>query len=73
MNKITKVEVLFLKKKRQEAFEKKFGCIFISINTSDTKRGYDTNNEVSKIQTYISNFKDKKIKQLEDKIKELKL
>ena len=49
-----------MKKKRQEALEKKLGCIFIRINTSDAKRGYDTDYEVSKIQTLISKFKDKK-------------
>ena len=62
-----------MKKKRQEALEKKLGCIFIRINTSDAKRGYDTDYEVSKIQTFISKFKDKKIKELEDKVKKLKL
>ena len=60
-----------MKKKRQEALEKKLGCKFIRINTSDAKRGYDTDYEVSKIQTFISKFKDKKIKEKENKIKEL--
>ena len=58
-------------KKRQEALEKKLTCIFIRINTSDTKRGYDTDYEVSKIQTFISKFKDKKMKEKQNKIKEL--
>ena len=40
MNKTTKD--LTFEKKRQEALEKKLGCIFIEINTSDTKRGHDT-------------------------------
>ena len=47
--------------------------MFIRINTSDAKRGYDTDYEVSKIQTFISKFKDKKTKELEDEIKILKL
>ena len=58
-----------MKKKRQEALEKKLGCIFIRINTSDAKRGYDTDYEVSKIQIFISKFKEKKIKEKENKIK----
>ena len=70
-------------KRRQEVLEKKLGCKFIRINTSDAERGYDTDYEVSKIQTFISKFKDrqlkklekesnKKIKEKEKKIKELK-
>ena len=39
--------------------------MFIIINTSDTKRGYYTNYQVSKIQIFISDFKDKKNKELE--------
>ena len=35
------------------------------------KNGYDTDYEVSKIQIFISKFKDKKIKEKENKIKEL--
>ena len=63
MNKTTKAENLFLKeKKRQKALEKKFGCKFIKINTSDAKRGYDTDYQVSKIQIFISKFKEKKYK-----------
>ena len=51
---------LIFEKKRQEALEKKLGCKFIRINTSDAKRGYDTNYEVSKIQILISEFNEKK-------------
>ena len=36
--------------------------MFIGINTSDAKRGYDTDNKVSKIQIFISKFKEKKNK-----------
>ena len=39
INKTMKVENLFLKKKRQQALEKKLGCKFIRINTSDAERG----------------------------------
>ena len=35
----------------------RLGCKFIRINTSDAERGYDTDYEVSKIQTFISRFK----------------
>ena len=67
-----KAETLFLKKKkkRQEALEKKLGCIFIRINTSDAKRSYDTDYKVIKIKIFISEFKGKKIKENENKIKE---
>ena len=51
-------EIIF-EKKRQEILEKKFGCKFIRINTSDAERGYDTDYEVSEIQTFISKFKDR--------------
>ena len=63
---------LIFEKKRQEALEKKLGCKFIRINTSDAKRGYDTDYEVSKIQIFISKFEEKKIKELEDETKKLK-
>ena len=66
---------LFLKKKRQKALEKKLNCEFIRINTS--RENYDADYEASRIQTFISKFKDKenenKIKELEDEIKKLKL
>ena len=52
---------------------KKLGCKSIRINTSDARIDYDADYEVSKIQAFISNFKDEKIKELEDKIKKLKL
>ena len=62
-----------MEKKRQEALKKEFGYKFIRINTSDAKRCCDTDYEVSKIQAFISKFKNKKIKELEDEIKNLKL
>ena len=49
-------------KKRQEALKKKLGCKFIRINRSDAERGYDTDYEVSKIETFISKFKDRQLK-----------
>ena len=46
-------------KKRQNALEKKLGCKFIENNTSNAKKDYDTDYEVSKLQTFISKFKEK--------------
>ena len=60
MNKIMKVENLFLKKKDKRHQEKKIGCKCIRINTSNAKKGYDTDYEVSKIQIFIVNLKIKK-------------
>ena len=65
-----KAEILSLKK-RQEALEEKTSCKFIRINTSNAKNGYETDYEVSKIQIFISEFKDEKIKENENKIQEL--
>ena len=69
---------LIFEEKRQKTLEKKLNCTFIRINTS--KENFDVDYEVSKIQTFISQFKDNKIKEkdnknkeLEDEIKKLKL
>ena len=43
--------------KRQEALENKLNFEFIRINTS--KENYDADYEASRIQTFISKFKDK--------------
>ena len=59
--------ILFLKKKRQEALEKKLDCKF--INTS--KENY-VDYEIGRIQTFISKFKNKKLRELEKENKELK-
>ena len=48
--------------KRQKALEKKLGCKFIRINTSNTKNGYDLDYEVGNVQEFIDEFKNKKIK-----------
>ena len=76
MKKVILTEMLFLRKKRQKALEKKLGCKFIRINTS--KEGYDADYETSGIQIFVSKFKDrqlknfnKKLKELEDKIEKL--
>ena len=66
---------LIFEEKRQKALEKKLNCKFIRINTS--KENYDADYEASRIQMFISKFKDKKnkseIKALKDEIKKLKL
>ena len=53
--------------KRQEALEKKLGCKFIRINTSNAKNGYHLDYEVGNVQGLIDEFKNKKIKKLEKK------
>ena len=62
---------LEFEEKRQEALEKKLNCKFIRINTS--RENYDTDYETDRIQTFISNFNKSKIKELEDKIKNLSI
>ena len=62
---------LILEKKRQEALEKKLGCKFIGINTSNAKNSYDLDYEVGNIETFIDEFKNKKIKEMEDKNQKL--
>ena len=58
----------FWKKKRQKALEKKLGCKFIRINTSNVKNGYDLDYEVGNVQAFTDEFKNKKIKILEKKL-----
>ena len=62
MNKTTKAENLFLKKERQKALEKKLGWKLIRINTTNSKKGYDTDYEVSKVHIFIRKIKEKKLK-----------
>ena len=73
---------LIFEEKRQEALEKKLGCKFIRINTSNAKNGYDLDYEVGNIEAFIDEFKNKKNKrtrrrnkrkrrQIEQKKKEL--
>ena len=74
-------EILFLRRKDKKHQKKKLNCEFIRINTS---KRYDEDYEIGRIEIFISEFKNrqlkklekessKKIKELEDKIKELKL
>ena len=48
---------LIFEEKRQKTLEKKLNCTFIRINTS--KENYDADYEASRIQTFVSKFKDK--------------
>ena len=62
---------LEFEKKGQEALEKKLKCTFIRFNTS--KENFNVDYEASRIQTFSSQFKDNKNKELKDEIKMLKL
>ena len=55
--------------KRQKTLEKKLNCTFIRFNTS--KENFDADYEASKTQTFISQFKNNKIKEEDNKIKEI--
>ena len=60
---------LIFEKQREKALENRLNCTFIRINTN--KDDYDADYQASIIQTFISNFNKNKIKELEDKIKNL--
>ena len=64
---------LIFEEKRQETLEKRLTCKFMRINISDAERDYDTDYEVSKMQVFISKFKDEKMKELEGEIKKSRL
>ena len=53
---------LTFEEKRQKAIEKKLGFKFLRISTSE--EGHDADYEDSRIQTFISKFKDRKLAQL---------
>ena len=57
MENIILTEDFIFEEKRQEALENKLHFEFIRINTS--KENYDADYEGSRIQTFISKFKDK--------------
>ena len=60
---------LKFEEKRQEALEKRLNCTFIRINTS--RKNFDADYEASERQTFLSQFKDNKIKERDNKNKEL--
>ena len=47
---------------RQKALEKKLGCEFIRINTSNAENGYDLDDEVNGMEAFIDEFQNKKVK-----------
>ena len=49
---------LISEEKRQKALEKKLGCKFIRINTSNAKTGYDLDYKVGNIEAFIDEFKN---------------
>ena len=51
---------LFFEEKKGKALQKKLGCKFIRINIS--KEGYNADYEASRVQTFISEFKNEKLK-----------
>ena len=72
MKKVILIEILSLKKKKTRGIRKKnLNCTCIRINTS--KENFDVDCEASKIQTFISQFKDSKNKELKDEIEKLNL
>ena len=69
MKKAIVTETLFLRRKDKKHLKKKLACKFIRINTS--KEGYDADYEACRIQTFISKFKDRQLKELKKKLEEL--
>ena len=63
---------LIFEEKRQKALEKKLGCKFIRINTSNPKNGYDLDYEVDNMEAFIEEFKNKKNKRTRKKINKRK-
>ena len=57
-------DVIF-EEKRQKALERKLGCKFIRITTSNAKNSYDLDYEIGNVQAFIYEFKNEKIKKLE--------
>ena len=54
--------------KKTRSARKKLGCEFIRINSS---KHYDGDYEIGRIHTFISKFKDRQLKKLNKKLKEL--
>ena len=70
MNKTMKAEKLFLRTNDKKHQKKNLVANLLELIQV---KGCNTDYEVSKIQILISKFKDKKIKELADKIKKIKL
>ena len=64
---------IIFEEKRQKALEKKLGCKFIRINTSNAENDYDLDCEIANIGAFIDEFKNKKkIKEPEKEIREMR-
>ena len=61
---------LIFEEKKQKALKKKLVCKFIRINTS--KEDSNADYEASRVQTFISEFKNEKLKKLEESNKKNK-
>ena len=70
MLKVILTEILFLRRKDKKHQKKKLDCKFIRINTS--KEGYNADYEASRLQTFISEFKNENEKKLEESNKKNK-
>ena len=57
MKKDILTETLFLRKKDKKTLERKLGCKFIRINTSNAKHGYDLDYEVANVQDLLMSLK----------------
>ena len=57
----------FIFEEKRQKTEKRLGCKFIRINTSNVKNGWDLDCEVGNIEAFIDELKNKKIKELENK------
>ena len=65
MKKDILTEILFLKRKDKKHQKKNLVKFkFIKINTSNAKNDYDLDYEVGNIETFIDEFKNKKIKRV---------
>ena len=69
MKKDIPTEILFLRKNTRST-RKKLGSKFIRISTNNAKNSCDLDYEIDDIEAFIDDFKNKKMKELEDKIKE---
>ena len=69
MKKNIPTEILFLRKKEKKHQKKKLGCKFSTINRSNATNGYDLDYEVGDIEALIDEFKSKKKKKKNQKIK----
>ena len=65
MKKVILTETLFLRRKTRSTRKKKLGCKLIRINMS--KEGYNADYEASRVQTFINNLKNRKLKKNQKK------